>query len=111
MCPFEPGSYKATRPKLAVEVLSPSTRDFDTLRKVPEYQAVDTIDVVLVVDPNAPDVTVWSRGPDQGWRSDRIEEMGASVELPSLGLAMPLAEIYDGVVFPVEPVRYLPDAR
>ena len=58
-------AYMAAEPRMVVEVLSPSTRDFDTIEKLAEYKAVGTLGHIVYVEPNAADVIVWSRGADR----------------------------------------------
>lgn len=110
--PRDPDGYVAADPRLVAEVLSPSTRDFDSIEKLAEYKAVESLDYILYVEPNRAEVAVWSRGGDRRWERAVIEDLGASIDLPSLGIALPLAEIYDGVAFtlPPRPAGRAPDA-
>ena len=101
--PFTPQAFTASAPRLVVDVLSPSTRDFDTFGKVEEYKRVDAIDYILLVEPNAPEVVLWSRGEDRGWAPRTVEGRDATVPLPALGIELAMAEIYEGVEFPVAP--------
>jgi len=45
---------------------------------------------------------LWERGPDRGWRQ-AIDGLDAVVDLPAIGVALQLAELYDGVAFPAGP--------
>lgn len=110
--PRDPDGYVAADPRLVAEVLSPSTRDFDSIEKLAEYKAVESLDYILYVEPNRAEVAVWSRGDDRRWERALVEDLGASIDLPSLGIALPLAEIYDGVAFtlPPRPAGRAPDA-
>src|SRR4051812_24703928 len=54
-------SFEAGEVRMVVEVLSPSTRDLDTFGKLDEYKAIDSIDHILLVEPNAPQAILWSR--------------------------------------------------
>ena len=101
--PRDPEAYKAATPRMVVEVLSPTTRDFDTYNKLAEYKQVESLDIILIVEPNAPDVSVWSRGQDRARVRRIVEGLDAIVDMPSLGSVLPLTEIYDGVEFPVRP--------
>ena len=102
----DPDGYVAADPRLIVEVLSPSTRDFDTFEKLAEYKALESLDSILYVEPNRPEVAVWSRDPDRGWVRVLHDDLTSAIALPSLGIALPLAEIYDRVEFqPVAPPR------
>lgn len=87
-------------PRVVVEVLSPSTRDFDTFEKLIEYKTVASLDHILVVEPNAPEVVHWSRDADRDWEKRSIEGLDQSTALPEIGVTLPLREIYDGVLFP-----------
>ena len=99
----DPDGLKAALPRAVIEVLSPTTRDFDTFEKLPEYRQVESLDYILVVEPNAPEVVLWSRGAERIWVQAVIDGLDREVELPDLGVTLPLAEIYDGVEFPARP--------
>jgi Uma2 family endonuclease len=79
-------------PSLVVEVLSPSTRAFDQLRKRADYQAAGIAELWFIdPDPNAPCVQVCRR-PAPGARFDE-HELGpddelASPLLPGFGVAV-----------------------
>jgi Uma2 family endonuclease len=97
-----PNGYKAQAPRLVAEVLSPSTRDFDSIRKLDEYKTVAGLDYILIVEPNEPLVSLWSRG-EEGWREARVEGLDAMVDLPALGASLDMRAIYDDVEFPINP--------
>jgi Uma2 family endonuclease len=99
----DPDAMKAASPKVVFEVLSPTTRDFDTFEKLPEYKQVDSLDAIVVVEPNAPEVVVWSRDPERGWVQYVTEGLDQSISLPTIGATLAMMEIYDGVAFPVGP--------
>ena len=98
--PLNPNGYKAAEPKLVVEVLSPSTRDFDTFEKLAEYKAVESLDHLVYVDPDAPVVAHWTRDEGRAWTRQDHLGLGASVDLPGLGIALALSDIYEDVAFP-----------
>jgi Uma2 family endonuclease len=99
----DPNAFKAALPRVVVEVLSPSTRDFDTFEKLAEYKQVDSLETIMVVEPNAPEVVVWSRDTSRAWVGRIVEGLDQTVSLPAVGVVLPLTEIYDGVVFPARP--------
>jgi Uma2 family endonuclease len=99
----DPDGLLAALPRLVADVLSPGTRDIDTLEKLAEYRAMDSLEHILLVETNAPEVLLWSRTSDRSWRRELIRGLDAMMELPALGLALPLGELYDGVAFPVGP--------
>lgn len=108
--PRDPNALKAISPRVIAEVLSPTTRDFDTMEKLAEYKQVESLDHILVVESNAPEVTLWSRAENRAWIRRIIEGTDGTADLPAIGITLPLAEIYDGVDFPsaLRPVRLDP---
>ena len=99
----DPNGYKAAEPAMVAEVLSPSTRDFDTFEKLEEYKAVPTVRYVLLIEPNAPEAVLWSRAEDRTWTRDRIEGLDGQAELPGIGVSLPLRDLYEGVAFSAGP--------
>jgi Uma2 family endonuclease len=92
----DPDGMKASLPRMVAEVLSPSTRDFDTFEQLEEYRQVGSLEFVMAVEPDVPEVVVWSRGPDRARIRRVLEGLDSVVEMPGVGVRLPLAEIYDG---------------
>ena len=99
----DPNATKATSPRVVVEVLSPTTRDFDTIGKLDEYKLIDSLAHIVVIEPNAPEVIVWARGDDRSWRKAIRQGLIQEIDMPEIGVTLALAEIYDGVEFPARP--------
>jgi Uma2 family endonuclease len=95
----DPKSMAADEPRLIVEILSPSTTRYDRFQKLTEYQQHPTIKVILLVDTEAPQVTVWRSGSGSGWSSNEITGFDATIELPEIDAALPLSELYLDVTF------------
>lgn len=96
----DPNGTKAELPRMVVEVLSPSTRDFDTFDKLQEYKTVDRLDYILVVEPNDAEVLLWSRDADRSWRKEPIRGLDREISLPAIGVTLPMSRVYEGVEFP-----------
>jgi Uma2 family endonuclease len=101
--PRDPNATMAALPKLVIEVLSPSTRDFDSFRKLEEYKGVPSMDHVMLVEPNEAIVSLWSRDATGLWTERRIRGLDEKIELPDLAVALSSSAIYEGVEFPVFP--------
>lgn len=84
----------AEAPCLLVEVLSESTRATDLGDKVRAYQSLPSLQAYLLVDTEVRAVRLFAREGD-GWREGYWEGEGV-VELPCVGVALSLAEIYAG---------------
>ena len=100
--PFDPKSYKAASPVIIAEILSPTTRDFDTLRKSEEYKLIPSLRRILLVDPNRAEVFMWLRGEAGEWHFSTIAGLDAELSMPEIGVVLPLADIYDGIELPTE---------
>ncbi|HEX4951661.1 MAG TPA: Uma2 family endonuclease [Blastocatellia bacterium] len=93
------GQVMLVNPLLLVEVLSPTTKDYDTDGKFIEYQSIESFQEYLLVAQDRAHVTRYVRQADNQWlRSDFIG-LDSAVELVSLGVTLPLSEIYQGVSF------------
>ncbi|MDQ3559119.1 MAG: Uma2 family endonuclease [Pseudomonadota bacterium] len=95
--PRDPDDYKAALPRLIVEVLSPSARDFDTFGKLDEYKGLPSLAYILLIEPNAPMVAIWFRDADRSWQERRSEGLDGNVDLPELSLTLPLRAIYEDI--------------
>lgn len=86
-------------PRVVVEVLSPSTRTFDRFRKLVEYQSIESLQHILLVDTEAPRIDVVTRGAAAGWSTSQYEGLEAIIELPAIDANLKLADVFEGVVF------------
>jgi Uma2 family endonuclease len=89
----------AAEPLLALEVLSPSTRDFDMFGKLEEYKSVPTLAHIVIVDPDTPQVFHWSRLQNEPWRHVLLEGLDAVIRLPEIDGMIDLASLYEGLTF------------
>ncbi len=86
-------------PILVVEVLSPPTRDYDRGQKFQQYRRLPSLREYLTVAQGAPHVEHWSReAENRAWFAE-YEDMSQTIQLPSLGIDLPLSEIYLKVDF------------
>lgn len=101
--PFDDAATYAAAPRLIVEVLSASTRAFDQLRKLEEDKTIDSLDYILLVDPEVAEVILWSRDAARAWQHRIIEGLDAVVEMPALGVVVALADPYEGLTLKTVP--------
>ncbi len=101
-----PSDMIAAEPVLVVEVLSPSTMSLDRIHKLDEYRTVPCLSAILLVDTEAPHVTLYRRGSEsKDWQRHIFEGLEARLVLPRFGgldgldVSLALADIYDGVSF------------
>ena len=91
-------SRKVPNPVIVFEVISPSTRRIDEVFKLREYHAVPSIRRYVLVEQAGMAVTVHARQGTEPWSTMVIGE-GDTLPLPEVGIELPVAAIYDGVMF------------
>ena len=95
-------SMETGEPRVLIEVLSPSTMAFDRFRKVEEYKTNASVRVVLLVASETAEVIVWRRTGEgaASWRSEIVEGLAATIELPEIACELGLGEVSEdtGVV-------------
>ena len=87
-------------PRLVVEVLSPSTELYDRTKKFQQLMARELFQEYVLVSQFEPRVEVLYRHPDGVWRMPFATGVDQTVRLESVGVELPLAEVYAGVTFP-----------
>jgi Uma2 family endonuclease len=91
-------AMQATTPTLVIEVLSRSTRSFDSHRKVKEYKSHPDIKYILLVDTdNACSLLHFREG--DGWQELLYDNLDDVIEFPEIGASLALRDIYDGLEF------------
>jgi Uma2 family endonuclease len=76
----------------AFEILSPSTADRDLRWKRTAYTSLPSLTHYIVVAQDAVDVVVFAR--DTGFAERRYRSRSDTIELPALGILLPVSEIY-----------------
>ena len=95
--PADPKSMLSVEPRVLVEVLSPSTMNYDRVQKLDEYKAIAAVSVILLVDTETPRITVWRRGGDIGWTKVEFAGLSETIPLPEVGATLALADVFEGV--------------
>jgi Uma2 family endonuclease len=87
----------ASQPLLLTEILSSSSVGRDFVEKLQDYQGIPSLLYYLILSQDEPRAWLWSRQPGNEW-SGVIEIAGLdrTVDLPRLGVNVPLSELYDG---------------
>jgi Uma2 family endonuclease len=86
-----------TNPRVIVEVLSPSTRNYDRGDKSLRYRMLPSLAEYLLIDQEPVDIEHYRRQSGGTWAVQRILEPTATIRLESINIDLPLSEIYAGV--------------
>lgn len=90
--PEDPKRHTVLNPCVLVEVLSPSTEEYDRGEKLDHYKKIPSLNEVLLVAHDSQHVELWRR-QDGDWVRHDVDAP-ESVHLESLGCELPLEEIY-----------------
>jgi Uma2 family endonuclease len=79
-------------------VLSEVTTDYDRGGKFGHYRKFPSLAEFVIVDPTRPYAELWTR-QEKDWRLAEFEDLSRTVQLASIGAALPLSEIYSKLDF------------
>lgn len=88
-------------PTLIVEVLSDSTESYDRGEKFARYRSLPSFEEYVLVSQNAPRVETFAKQNGKWFINETAEGLDAKVELVTLGVKMPLKDVYWNVSFEV----------
>jgi Uma2 family endonuclease len=104
--PADPNRTTVLNPRVIIEVLSKSTESYDRSGKFMLYRRIDSHDEYVLVSTDRPLVETFRRQGDGTWKVvGYFEGLEATAELSSLGVSVPLAELYEGITFPPPPLE------
>ena len=88
--PIDRTGNTIANPKVLIEILSPSTAEYDRGEKLVHYQQIESLDAIVLFDHAAQRAEVWERrGTTWNPREERER-----VELATIGCTLAIAEIY-----------------
>jgi Uma2 family endonuclease len=91
--PEDHKGHTITNPRVLVEVLSPSTEDYDRGEKLGHYKQIQSLAEVVLVAHDRREIEVVRREGDGSW-SRHIAGDGEVTRLVSLDCDLPVSEVY-----------------
>jgi Uma2 family endonuclease len=90
------GPNYVRNPKLVAEIVSPSTQHIDRREKAMTYRRIPSVEEFVLLAQDEHKVIVQRRA--EHWRPQSYSGPEATVEFRSIGLSVPLAQIYEGTL-------------
>ena len=87
-------------PTVLIEILSPSTADFDSGEKFRLYRSIPTFKEYVLVSQDRVLIERFHRQNEKNWHFETISDLDATLRLESIDVAVPMREIYAKVEFP-----------
>ena len=82
-----------TNPLIIIEVLSPTTRNYDRGDKFAHYRRLESLREYILIDQEPCHVEHFVR-IESGWEFSEMDDCQGSLVVPTLGIFIPLLEIY-----------------
>lgn len=94
---YDDGQLLLTNPVLVVEVLSKSTRNYDLKGKFDLYKTLPSFREYVLVEQDKISVETRYRVEPNLWREHKEMDIATDLRLESLGISLPMKEIYKRV--------------
>ena len=94
--------YYRREPVLIIEVTSPKTEAKDRREKLETYQTIKSLKEYVIVAQDEVSVHLYRRLRNGFWQVETYTDLAQELELKSVGLSLPLAQIYRRVKFPLK---------
>jgi Uma2 family endonuclease len=94
----KPDSYEAGKPRLVVEVLSPSNAGIGWQRKIEEYRGREGLAYILLVESSGIGATLLTRHGD-GWETADFDSLDDVIRLDEIECQLPMRHVYEGLAF------------
>jgi Uma2 family endonuclease len=89
----------ATNPTVLFEVLSEGAEGYDRGLKASSYRQIESLRTYVLMAQDRPHVEIYERQPNNSWLFREEMQLERSINLPAVGIGLPLAEVYDRVEF------------
>ncbi|SFP65419.1 Uma2 family endonuclease [Parafilimonas terrae] len=86
-----------TNPSVIIEILSPSTANYDRGAKFDLYREITSLHEYLLIDSTAIHAVLYVKNDDNTWTLSETKDLGQSLTIPSINFTVGIAEIYNGV--------------
>lgn len=88
-----------TNPVVIIEVLSPSTENYDRGKKSRQYRQIESLRAYLLIAQDSAHVELYVRQEKNRWLLIESSEQDAVVSLDAIGCTMMVKDIYEDVEF------------
>ena len=91
-------NYNILNPSIIIEVLSPGTKNYDRGEKFQLYRAIPTLKEYILIDSQFIHIEAFRINAQGHWELEEYDTPTASLLLPLIGVAIPIHEIYEGII-------------
>ena len=92
-------------PTVLIEILSPSTREYDRGGKFKWYRDIPTLQEYILVDTKTLNVEAFRLNKSKHWELEEYTLLSETLSMPSIDVSIPLAEIYATTKLAIPPTE------
>lgn len=92
-------NFNLINPTIIIEILSKSTKSYDRGDKFKLYRDVPTLKEYILINSEAIGVEAFRLNEKSHWELEEYKEIEDILQIPTLQLSIPLAEVYDDTSF------------
>ena len=92
----DPDNDTLIEPTVLIEILSPSTRNYDRGEKFRLYKAIPTLKEYVLINAESIQVEIFRLTESGNWLLQEYKNVTDIMEIKCLGISMPLSGIYEG---------------
>ena len=94
--PSEFDEDTAILPTVIIEILSPSTKEYDRGGKFKLYRDITALKEYILIDSEAVNIEAFRINSTNHWELEEYKSISGALELPSVHVTIPVADIYEG---------------
>jgi Uma2 family endonuclease len=84
------------RPSVLIEILSPSTKNYDRIEKFRLYRDIPTLREYLMIDSVTVGIEAFRLNAQSHWELEEYKTINETLSISTVDIALPLKEIYEG---------------
>jgi Uma2 family endonuclease len=90
--PDDPKGHAVINPTVVVEVMSPSSEEYDRGEKLAQYKQIGSLQEIVLVAHEEQRIEIWRRDEER-WQL-QLARGGATARIESIGCELPLDDVY-----------------
>ena len=91
--------YNVLNPSVLIEVLSPSTKNYDRGEKFKLYRDIPTLKEYILIDSLSVNIEVFRLNATNHWELEEYGRLSDELQIQTIQAVLPLAEIYERTAF------------
>lgn len=96
LIPSKVDADTVVQPTVIIEILSPSTRNYDQGIKFRLYREIPSLKEFITIDSESIGIEAYRINAERNWELKDYRSIDETLTIPIVGLSLPLKEIYEG---------------